>query len=384
MTFRHARWAVAAVAACAVAGAAACTSVLGIGDQSLDPLLLDAGAGDSSSHGDVAVGPCGDTSSDPHNCGRCGHDCLGGECSAGMCEPFALVPPDAGSRPFHIVLQGQYVYWTDFLANTLNRTDTQSLQSTVLYYGGFGVDGLAADDAGIYFADISNIYRCSLGGCPTAQTLVSGDGGSTPYFVTVDENGVYWDDQDTMDVHAVPKSGGTPRTIYTGPGDAGLDGLRADGRYVYVAGADGTIVRIPEDGGASLPMNPGLQLPNAWELTLDSQNLYWSQDDPNNGPGSINVIGLGTQSPRPFITNQPQPGGIAVDSQNLYWTNIGTNLNFMSGSVAMCPLASCNSPLTIASAQHLPRDMATDGVAVYWANYGNGDFDGSLMRVAKP
>lgn len=375
MTVRHARRASAAIAACALAGGAACTAILGIGDRSLDP-LLDAGE----------AGACGDTSSDTHNCGRCGHDCLGGACSAGVCQPLVLVAPDSGARPSHLVVQGQYVYWSDSVNDAINRTDTKSLQTTNIYYGGFDLDGLALDDAGIYFADVSSVYRCNIGGCAgTADTLApDGSTSGTPWFVAVDDNGVYWDDSDTMDVHTVPKMGGTVRTIYTGPGDAGLAYFRADGRYVYVAGADGTVVRIPEDGGAPQQMNPGLQLPSAWELALDSQNLYWSQDDPNLGPGTINVVGLNSQSPRTFATNQPIPSGIAADSQNLYWTNFGTNADSQSGSVVTCPLSSCTSPLVLATGQHIPRNIALDDVAVYWANFGNGDNDGSLVRVAKP
>ncbi|HEX7508686.1 MAG TPA: hypothetical protein VF550_18080, partial [Polyangia bacterium] len=41
---------------------------------------------------------CTDLLSDPKNCGTCGHDCLGGACSAGACQPVAVtgvlsVPP---------------------------------------------------------------------------------------------------------------------------------------------------------------------------------------------------------------------------------------------------------------------------------------------------
>jgi hypothetical protein len=376
MTLRYAPWAVVGVAALALGGLGACSGLLSINDRMLDP-LLDAG---------VKADGCGDPQSDPLNCGRCGHDCLGGACSGGVCQPVAIVVPDAGARPFHIALKDNYVYWTDPLNDSVMRTDKQSLKTDTLYYGGFYTDGIAVDDTSVYFADVSNLYRCNLGGCAgTAQPLLP-DGGltSTPYFVTVDDNGVYWDDQDTTSVHVVPKTGGNPQTIYTGAGDAGLAGLVADGQYVYAAGGDGTVFRIPDDGGAPQQMNPGLQLPNAWEVALDSQNLYWSQDDPNNGYGTVNVVSRSGASPHAFATMQPQPGGIAADAQNLYWTNVGTNLNFLSGTVVMCPLSSCTNPVTIAGGQHIPREIGVDDVAVYWANYGNGDFDGSLMRVAKP
>src|SRR5262249_55506489 len=57
------------------------------------------GPGDGASSGDSGLsdesgpsGPCNAyLSSDPKNCGRCGHDCLGGTCIAGRCQPLILL-----------------------------------------------------------------------------------------------------------------------------------------------------------------------------------------------------------------------------------------------------------------------------------------------------
>src|SRR5580698_9953333 len=71
-----------------------CNLILGLTDV---PVPNDAGAsspsnalGDAGADGDVGSSTCGDTRSDSHNCGRCGHDCLGGLCSASACQPMAL------------------------------------------------------------------------------------------------------------------------------------------------------------------------------------------------------------------------------------------------------------------------------------------------------
>src|SRR5262249_35669288 len=50
----------------------------------------DAGADSPSASGDG--GPCVDLASDPHNCGQCGHDCGGGSCANGACQPFEFGP----------------------------------------------------------------------------------------------------------------------------------------------------------------------------------------------------------------------------------------------------------------------------------------------------
>jgi hypothetical protein len=64
---------------------------------------------------------CVDLQSDPKNCGSCGHDCVGGACSAGQCQPWVvaqttqgdLIPwGPAGARGL-IVSDGVNAVWFD-------------------------------------------------------------------------------------------------------------------------------------------------------------------------------------------------------------------------------------------------------------------------------
>jgi hypothetical protein len=344
------------------------------------------GARDAATE-EAAVSPCGDTSSNPDDCGHCGHGCLGGACVGGVCQPVALVPASAGARPFHLAIDEGSVYWTDAMRSSVTRTDKQTGASTTLYRGGFSVDGLAIDGQNVYFADLYNVYRCGLAACEGGAPLaLVPEGGAigVPYFLAAGESDVYWDEQDTMAVRAVAKIGGGLRTLATGPGDAGLAGVAADSQYVYVAGIDGTVVRIPVGGGAAEPLNAGAVSPSAWEIVASAQDIYWSQDDPDDGPGSIHVAGQNGQGLRTFASGQPQPGGLALDGENVYWTNVGANLDFQTGTIVSCPLSGCKAPTVLASGQHLPREIAVDDVAVYWSDYGTGNSDGSVMKVAKP
>jgi hypothetical protein len=70
-----------------------CAAILGLGDPT--PLVEPGEDGDqpdaaAGRDGEAGTSVCTDTSSDPKNCGRCGHDCLGGACSGGHCAPVEL------------------------------------------------------------------------------------------------------------------------------------------------------------------------------------------------------------------------------------------------------------------------------------------------------
>jgi hypothetical protein len=45
----------------------------------------ESGSGGNESGGSTS---CGDTSSDPNNCGSCGHVCQGSKCESGQCSPY--------------------------------------------------------------------------------------------------------------------------------------------------------------------------------------------------------------------------------------------------------------------------------------------------------
>jgi hypothetical protein len=54
---------------------------------------------------------CTDLQSDPDNCGSCGHNCLGGACLLGICQPVAITS-NLASIPYLIGIDSEYVYYS--------------------------------------------------------------------------------------------------------------------------------------------------------------------------------------------------------------------------------------------------------------------------------
>ena len=59
---------------------------------------------------------CTDMQTDAHNCGRCAHDCVGGACLAGVCQPWQLVA-DADIAGSAMDADGAYVVWINSVGN---------------------------------------------------------------------------------------------------------------------------------------------------------------------------------------------------------------------------------------------------------------------------
>jgi hypothetical protein len=60
-----------------------------------------------------AAPPCDDAkvTDDPHHCGACGHDCLGGQCAAGVCQPVVLAQSPNDAPIFDVALLADSVVW---------------------------------------------------------------------------------------------------------------------------------------------------------------------------------------------------------------------------------------------------------------------------------
>ena len=191
---------------------------------------------------------CGDawviTSCDLSNCGRCGHSCGGGGCSAGLCQPIVVSTFGGSLSPNqHIAVDDANVYWT-------------SLQEggAVMSCPKDGCDGgpailtsttspsaLAVADQTVYFGqDIpggGNIFSCPTTGCAAAPTSLNAKGYAGT--LSVYDGTVYW-------------------TYAPGP------------PAVYACVVDSGVCPPNSISSATSP----------WGLAVEDSGIYWTQQPP--------------------------------------------------------------------------------------------------------
>jgi hypothetical protein len=425
-------------AAVVISSAVACSVVLGIGDRKLDPgegpspeaggasdatlsedstNAQETGQVDEAANGDdgadagstpdamtadarddaqqndgsplVDTGGCGDPMSDPHNCGGCGHDCLGGRCSSGACQPVALIDAGGGVSPFWLAQDDQYLYWTDRLNGTVNRTGKSSVGTTRLWQACIGrcfPEPIAVDDAGVYWGDFNGVWRCPKGGCPISPTFVAATP-SNVHGLAVDDNNVYWSDDTAQLVLSAPKNGLDAGATTLWYSDAAVPyEVKTDGRNVYFGGSDSLLHVVSVDGGSAADGGsiaigiPGTEA--SLGVALQGGFVYWTVTNfTNAGQGPVWSASTTSLTPFQIVLNQVLPGPIASDGTSVFWLDFTFTSN---GDLRTCTIVGCTSPSVRATGIMLPRAVVVDDTAVYWTDEGNGAGTlGSLWKLAK-
>jgi hypothetical protein len=369
---------------------AGCRAVLGVpdvseiqGDASVaDGSALDANSdvgepgGDASREGGVDGASCvGDLKTDRANCGRCGHDCLGGDCTDGVCQPVTLVQnePQLGA----IAVDGDTAYWVANYAihkcavagcgGVPTAVGTVTASATRIVVRG---PHLAWATGGVLQA--GDVFTCPIAGCGGAPTkLGSGSGSGNPNSLAADTTNVYWSNTASTNGEIVKCAwGGAPTTFASArPYPAGLVDDGTNLYWIEETSNNYRIAGCPTDTCAGGPKvmvsDSGIS-----NLASNGTNLVWQG---NNGistctlPACAMATSLSASVPA-------TSGAMTLGSAYVYWVD-------GSGIVQECALAGCGgNPTPLASGQSAVYGITSDALAVYWTSFSSG----RVMKVAKP
>ncbi len=322
---------------------------------------------------DVDADPCVDLASNPRHCGACSHDCFGGQCMGGVCQPVELATDESG--PFAIALDGTHVYWNNRTTGSLWRVPISGGPKELLFQaqGEALGDEIAVHGGHVYFAHSigdAGIVRCPVTGCTADGPEPVVENGAAATAVTI-EDGVLLFVESSV------------------PGRIGRCPLPCNGTFEIVASGETLPIRAAQSGGIvawsvianeirlkigsasafSIPTNSGF----ATGIAV-AGGLVYAQDH-NVGPLAFPTDG----GPRRRLTSSTFSFSeeLTLDDGSVYFTDTIDN-----GRVLRCPRTGCGDAGTVlASSQSKPRGIAVDAKSVYWVN--TGATTGAVMRVAK-
>src|SRR5215831_9305461 len=311
--------------------------------------------------------------SDPASCGACGHDCRGGACQAGLCQPVPLVVDSVGA----LAVDATHLYWIGVTATgmaAIKRIPLAGGSVEVLTDGGGERVGgpLALDASFIYYANTvgngpfyTTIRKIAkAGGTPSA--LATLDPWDSVASLAVDGSFVYLTGEEyaisANVVRKLPLSGGALTTLASVPDPAYYRSIVLDGTSVYwldgpYQPVPGAVLKVGKDG---TNLRTLLSLPNGPQhLTSDASHLYWT----NGYDGNVMRMGLDGSAPTELAFAQTNPGALVVDATNLYWSDQGDTTGAGRGLVRM-PLAG-GPAVTISSLG--PSYLVQDSSTLYMA-----------------
>ncbi len=345
-----------------------------------DGSALDGTLGNSGDGSTVQSSPCGDTQASADNCGRCGHSCLAGQCTMGVCQPIALLAQDAGAAPFALAQDDSFLYWTDDVNSTVARTDKTSGAMTVLTTTEATAPGpIASDDAGIYWGDVIGVWQCPRSGCGVSPTRIAYSKGNV-VGVAIDQANLYWS-EGSGTLYSAPKTGQGVTAVPLWQGDASTANVAADGQRVYFTATDGLLRGVAVDGSAPFAIGtPNSQKKSFSGVALDGTNVYWGTGDVDDS--TLESAPTSSLLPRTLVSQLPGPGTMASDGTTLYWLASVTTDAGVSGGVMACTIASC-TPTLLASGYAYVAGLVVDPTAIYWTDNGTTGANGAIWKLAK-
>jgi hypothetical protein len=330
-----------------------------------DSQPVDSPSPEAGAEGGCALslcnGACVNETTDPNNCGACGHGCLGGLCSAGACQPVVLA--SGIDAPVGLALDSSFVYFTSPSGGTVSKVPVGGGNLVPIATGESSPTGIAVDAVNVYWSDATaggNIMKAAL---PNGSPKPVATGLATPFWITTDGTNVYCSlGGANADVIQVPVTGGTPSNIATG--QMFPYGMAIDANNVYWGSNSNTgVLKYPLLGGTASSVAGAL---DALQVATDGTYVYWTT---YNSGGGVSRATPGGASEGTLVGGFAYPFGIAVDSTNVYF---GTN-----NAVLRVPVG--GGTATQIATDNAPEQLAVDATAVYWASKGNR----AIMKLAK-
>ena len=296
-----------------------------------------------------------DTQTDPQNCGACGHDCLGGACQAGACQPAVLVTVPYPRAVTAFAIDETSVYWTG---------------------PGDGSDGGTLLASGI-------VSKCPIAGCTGLPTTLA-TGQAVPEGIWVIGPTLYWVDYNIGAIMQCSVDCNDEATVLHKFPDLGRKGFAANATEAFIS-YENAIEQCPTSGCGTIMTFASGQEPT--DIALSGAGVTWIDlGTLPAGKAALFVDGGIMNCPLDGCDGGPTvlaaglnyPTGLAVNGTTAYWAQ--------SNSIDACSVTGCNgTPTSILSlpAGYGVADLAVDATDVYFGDVGSGNGPPYFWEIRK-
>ena len=355
---------------------------------------------------------CTNIDSDKLNCGACGHSCLGGDCSAGICQPLLLgtIPSAADAARQTVVSGGKVYVFTQVSRGATGNAwqfnaDTPSTPTEVMTGGAVS----CAMNGQLFWVDSTNansISACTFSNCQATMkgivTAASNDVIVLNPACDASSAEIVWGTtpigESTYTIHRASTTGSNARAITSFFLSAGTNWTFAGfsgetDRLFYVnrnSDGNGTSVLyyISTKTVNAAPV-PVVTISAQFEFGVDRELLA----NANLVLASIFFTGSSTYE----VFSAPLPNGIlsgappmftagnivggVIDQTTFYGSISQASSTVPADAVVKCPLTNCSSPTIVARGQSGAGFFADDATAIYWTT--SGQAGAALWKAAK-
>lgn len=357
---------------------------------------------DAGAHFDAGLCPeaqqvchsqCVDLSTAPADCGACGHDCGGGDCQSGRCQPVVLASNIVQAHG--LVVDGDFVYFgtSEFCqagggppachSNVVARVGKRPGSPTqTLAKGLEAVQNVVVKDGYVWwttwpigtgqFASVNTSTKLPGPVFDQATRVLFAIAQVGDEFIVPDFDPVSTTFY-ALRSPALPANGpfANVRTFTHDAG--GATQLASSDGYLYVTfQLTGDVVGLALDGGATRVIARGQQAP--WGLAVEGDELYFTELGGRTlkratlSDGGLQVLASGLFAPR----------AVTVDAEFVYVVE-----DAVGGSVRRYRRGPPDGGYEVLARDQLhPHLIAVDADFVYWTNLD--EFDGAVVKLRKP
>jgi hypothetical protein len=391
-----------------------CNALLDVKDIYFDPNAGAPGTPDGSTDGATtsegstpeggtdSASCAADLTKDKLNCGRCGHSCLGGECTAGKCQGLEL-GAIADVPLFHVVASDQHVFASTriTLSNQVGGIwreaktgGTPELYANIRYAEAMAILGdklyFVVDDNPANGTDaFGGLYSCPLTGtAPCTPTLIAASKDSRA--ITVDTNRVLYGDDGVgkgLMLYVPPAAPTVFRADYGFASNYYVEGNTAFYSVTIQNGPpqQAKVIEIFADGGNNEKYRYESDTADDGQLLGSPASLLFTAYDFSGTTGGVvrRIPRAGAAPCDLGGTTNKRPFGIHADANRVYWANQGDGPAepYTNGSIVSCDQAGCcTTPDVMWTGDGQPSAVTGDANAVYFVTYATG----AIWKIAKP